>query len=118
MTRKAETESEGPIISRDRLDKLKQRQAALEIELQGIQERLAGAERRAQDREKVLLGVGVQEALKASLLGRDAMVRLLDLLTAGDRAWMVARGWGPDGEAGKPKAAKAAAKTAGAAPAA
>ncbi len=114
MTRKTETEGDAA-LSKSRVDKLRQRQAALQDELSTLQAQLAGAERRAQDREKVLLGVGVQEALSGALLGREAMVKLLDLLTAGDRAWMIERGWGPGGKAGHPKAPKGAAKAAPAA---
>ena len=98
MARK--TEADGEILAGDRLKKLAQRKAALQDELQAIQARLEGAERKAQDREKVLLGVGVQEALKRGQMDRAAMVRLLDLLTQTDRAWMVERGWGVDGTQG------------------
>lgn len=114
MARKVETD--GEVLSQDRLTKLAQRRQALQDELQAIQARIAGAERKAQDREKVLLGVGVQEALKSGQVDRTTMVRLLDLLTQTDRDWMIERGWGVDGTQGhrvEPKAVKATRRSEG-----
>lgn len=108
MARKTETETE-TLLDGDKLKKLAQRQQALQDELQAIKAKMEGAERKAQDREKVLLGVGVQEALSAGKMDRPTMVRLLDFLTPKDRAWMLERGWGEGGQAGQriePKTAK------------
>lgn len=107
MAQKPETTDE--LLDEGRLKKLAQRQQALQDELNAIQAKLEGAERRAENREKVLLGVGIQEALSAGKMERSVMVPLLDLLTPKDRAWMIARGWGSDGSQGarkQPKAAK------------
>lgn len=106
MAQKSETADEP--LDEGRLKKLAQRQQALQDELNAIQAKLEGAERRAENREKVLLGVGVQEALSAGKMERSVMVPLLDLLTPKDRAWMIARGWGSDGSQGVKKQTKAA----------
>lgn len=106
MAQKTETADE--LLDEGRLKKLAQRQQALQDELNAIQAKLEGAERRAENREKVLLGVGIQEALSAGRMERSVMVPLLDLLTPKDKAWMLARGWGSDGSQGTRKQAKTA----------